>query len=216
MKFYQLVTLIRETKLSPEQLAPIFGVGSMTIRRWKDERGSKEVPRIYQRSVVEGVYQLLIDDHLDSSSETVAEVLAGCSSLSFAAVLKSLGVTSDATTSDLPQEDKMVIALHQIGVSEQRKKTVDTSTGALKKLKKMGEEWTRRITSLMDILRSHQLSSVDKLVAYGALFYLLCPLDLIPDQVPVVGYVDDFAILGFATTYYLRKFPKLMESDVHA
>jgi uncharacterized membrane protein YkvA (DUF1232 family) len=49
-------------------------------------------------------------------------------------------------------------------------------------------------------------------VAYGALFYLILPFDLIPDSIPVFGYVDDFGILGFAVAYYARKFPELKRS----
>ncbi len=30
----------------------------------------------------------------------------------------------------------------------------------------------------------------------GSLLYLLCPLDLIPDAIPVVGFLDDAAILA--------------------
>jgi len=32
----------------------------------------------------------------------------------------------------------------------------------------------------------------------GALIYLLSPIDLIPDAIPVIGYLDDAAVLAFA------------------
>jgi uncharacterized membrane protein YkvA (DUF1232 family) len=50
---------------------------------------------------------------------------------------------------------------------------------------------------------------MEKLSAYGALFYLITVFDLIPDTIPVFGVLDDFAILGIVTAYYLRKFPDL-------
>jgi len=32
----------------------------------------------------------------------------------------------------------------------------------------------------------------------GALIYVLSPIDLIPDGIPVIGYIDDAAVLAFA------------------
>lgn len=34
-------------------------------------------------------------------------------------------------------------------------------------------------------------------LAIGALIYFLSPVDLIPDVIPVVGYIDDAAVIGF-------------------
>ncbi len=40
-----------------------------------------------------------------------------------------------------------------------------------------------------------------------ALLYVLNPLDMVPDFIPGLGYIDDFAILTFSL--------KFMESDLH-
>jgi uncharacterized membrane protein YkvA (DUF1232 family) len=37
-----------------------------------------------------------------------------------------------------------------------------------------------------------------KVQIYGALGYLILPVDVIPDMLPVVGYVDDLGALGLA------------------
>jgi uncharacterized membrane protein YkvA (DUF1232 family) len=37
-----------------------------------------------------------------------------------------------------------------------------------------------------------------KVQIYGALGYLILPVDLVPDILPVVGYVDDLGALGLA------------------
>ncbi len=37
-----------------------------------------------------------------------------------------------------------------------------------------------------------------KSIIYGALGYLILPVDLIADIVPVIGYVDDLAVMGAA------------------
>ena len=34
----------------------------------------------------------------------------------------------------------------------------------------------------------------------GALAYVVCPIDVIPDVIPVVGYLDDIGVLGYALT----------------
>ncbi len=34
----------------------------------------------------------------------------------------------------------------------------------------------------------------------GALIYFVSPVDLIPDMIPGVGYVDDAAVIAFALT----------------
>ncbi len=66
---------------------------------------------------------------------------------------------------------------------------------------------------LTHAIRSKKLSLADKLVAYGGLFYLILPFDLIPDSIPVFGYVDDFGILGFASAYYFKRFPGLFPRE---
>lgn len=37
-----------------------------------------------------------------------------------------------------------------------------------------------------------------------AILYFVWPIDLIPDIIPVVGYLDDIAVAGAAILYYLR------------
>ncbi|KRF30530.1 YkvA family protein [Paenibacillus sp. Soil787] len=49
-----------------------------------------------------------------------------------------------------------------------------------------------------------------KVQIYGALGYLILPLDLVPDLLPIVGYVDDLSALGFA----LAAVAKSIDDDV--
>jgi uncharacterized membrane protein YkvA (DUF1232 family) len=79
--------------------------------------------------------------------------------------------------------------------------------------KKMGKEWRVRMSSLWTVLNSDELHTFDKCVAYGALFYLLMPFDLIPDSIPVIGSMDDFIILGFAVAYYVKRFPLIVKQS---
>jgi len=50
-------------------------------------------------------------------------------------------------------------------------------------------------------VRSKKIGLMGKIIAYGSLFYLLDPLDLIPDNIIGFGLIDDFAILGIAAIY---------------
>ncbi|MEC0147498.1 YkvA family protein [Paenibacillus alginolyticus] len=49
-----------------------------------------------------------------------------------------------------------------------------------------------------------------KVQIYGALGYLILPLDIIPDLLPIVGYVDDLSALGLA----LAAVAKSIDADV--
>jgi uncharacterized membrane protein YkvA (DUF1232 family) len=211
IKFNQVIDLMDEASLSPEQLAPYFGIGNMTLRRWKEQPGSKKIPSIYERSVLDGVYQLVIQGKLDPNSEKVRKILESASSLSFKAALKGLGV-EDALEEGGSQnhEEKFTVALSKIGFNDKHRAEVDKSEVKIQGYKKLGQTWSYRISSLWTVVRSNKLSLVDKLVAYGALFYLIFPFDLIPDHIPVIGLLDDYAMLGFAIAYYLKRFPELV------
>jgi len=43
-----------------------------------------------------------------------------------------------------------------------------------------------------------------KLVLLGAVAYIVLPIDLVPDVVPVVGWLDDLGALGVAWTIFKR------------
>jgi uncharacterized membrane protein YkvA (DUF1232 family) len=45
------------------------------------------------------------------------------------------------------------------------------------------------------------------LPALAGLIYLLSPIDLIPDFIPVVGYLDDMVILSLLVKLSIRLFP---------
>ena len=50
-------------------------------------------------------------------------------------------------------------------------------------------------------LQSAQVSKSDKAIIIGALGYMISPLDVIPDAIPIAGLTDDFAVL----LYVLKK-----------
>lgn len=44
-------------------------------------------------------------------------------------------------------------------------------------------------------LQSDKISTKDKAIIVGALGYLISPLDVVPDAIPIVGLGDDLAVL---------------------
>ena len=54
------------------------------------------------------------------------------------------------------------------------------------------------------LLSSHDVPRRKKLVLAALIPYLLMPFDLVPDFIPVAGYLDDAVIVAFALRYVLR------------
>lgn len=52
--------------------------------------------------------------------------------------------------------------------------------------------------------RDEQVPGWRKLVVVGAVAYVLLPIDLIPDLVPVLGWLDDIGAIGAALTFLSR------------
>ena len=60
-------------------------------------------------------------------------------------------------------------------------------------------------------------SLAPKAVIVGALLYFIAPFDLVPDAIPVVGYVEDIALVAGVTAALadlLRRFKKKKEQEV--
>ncbi len=211
MKIQKLVNILRPTGLSPEDLAPRLGVSSMTYRRWLRAPAGRELPPKYESTIREGIHRLIAENLLDTKSDAVAEFLRQSSASFFDAALRGLDMEIPAEFLALASnhEDQVTLGLSQIGANSAKQKEVNESVKKIRGFESFGAEWKKRVKTLLLVIQSRKLGLVDKLVAYGALFYLITPFDLIPDSIPVVGYIDDFAILGFAVAFYLHKFPKL-------
>ena len=55
------------------------------------------------------------------------------------------------------------------------------------------------------LARDSRVSMLDKLLVLGAGFYLVMPLDLIPDFLPFFGEVDDLVVLFMAIRRLIRR-----------
>ncbi len=198
---------MRETGLSPEALAERMGISNMTVRRWMKRPHGENVGLLYEKGIQDAVYKMALEGILPIDSPSYQYVLKTTRNLSFTAILKSLGFGNSLQKGPSFSPDRLMVGLSQIGSKESRKNEVDGNYEKIWTFSRLGRDWRERISTLMKVLSSKgRISSRDKLVAYGALFYLLCPLDLIPDNIPVFGLMDDYVVLGLASAYYVHKY----------
>jgi len=57
-------------------------------------------------------------------------------------------------------------------------------------------ELIEAVLSLYVLLSEGNVAAVTKVLIISALGYFICPIDAIPDALPVVGYSDDLAIVA--------------------
>lgn len=91
-----------------------------------------------------------------------------------------------------------------------------TQNGFVEKIgkiaKRAGAKLVYAALILFYMLQSDKVSVRDKAVIIGALGYLISPLDVIPDAIPLAGLSDDLAVL----VYVLHKVWNDANDDVKA
>lgn len=80
------------------------------------------------------------------------------------------------------------------------------------KVKKKTEELKLEVTALFIALKKKQTPWYAKAAAGVTVAYALSPIDIIPDFIPVLGYLDDIIILPLLAVVAIKLIPKeLME-----
>ena len=57
-------------------------------------------------------------------------------------------------------------------------------------------------------LRDKAVPLWKKWMGLGALIYVISPLDLIPDWIPVIGWLDDLGVVALCSWYFVREVRK--------
>jgi uncharacterized membrane protein YkvA (DUF1232 family) len=55
-----------------------------------------------------------------------------------------------------------------------------------------------------------------RLGAIGIVVYVLSPIDLIPDVIPVIGWLDDIVLVPLAIRFMLNRLPAHLRADIGA
>lgn len=71
-----------------------------------------------------------------------------------------------------------------------------------KKLKKYAKKAGRELAllglELWYVIKDPETPPWAKTAAMGALVYFVCPFDVIPDFIPVIGLTDDYGVMAYA------------------
>ncbi len=76
--------------------------------------------------------------------------------------------------------------------------------------KKAGVKLIYCVLLAREVVKSPDVPAAQKALIIGALGYFICPLDAIPDVIPVAGFTDDLAAIIFAIrTVYVHITPEM-------
>lgn len=82
-------------------------------------------------------------------------------------------------------------------------------------MQRLGERWSRRARALKNDVVAVSLAYRDprvpwyaRLLAVCVVAYALSPIDLIPDPIPVLGYLDDLVLVPLGIALVVRLIPR--------
>lgn len=160
--------------LSPERVASATQISNMTIRRLLKKKESLAVPPRYQlqvRAFLQAGEGKPSPDGLATLIEGNGLELGGGD---FRELLEELRESGENCKDAARVEESA------------RSKLGDPSIGnALKE----------NVRKILEAVRSKEVGLKERALGVGALLYFVNPFDLVPDAIPGVGYVDDFAVL---------------------
>jgi uncharacterized membrane protein YkvA (DUF1232 family) len=210
-----LLTICREARLSPEEMAKRMDVSNMTVRRWMGKPGATKLPKIYSEALESAVFELMKESRLDPASAIAQDVMSHSQFRSFRAAIDSLGLSKDLLeTPGQKEEDRLMAALAQMGADSEKKRLVEKKWPEILSFRNKSEAWSKCIETLLAVIQSKEQILRNKLMVYGSLFYLICPFDLIADFIPAVGYLDDLAVLGIVSNFFIGEFAALRKKTV--
>ena len=69
---------------------------------------------------------------------------------------------------------------------------------------------------LFGLVTDPRVAMVDKLLVFGAIAYIVTPIDLIPDFIPVLGQLDDLVVVPLGLALAIRLIPKHLFAEHRA
>jgi len=88
--------------------------------------------------------------------------------------------------------------------------------GALARARSHARRLKRDAYALYFVMRDHRTPWYVRAVAAGVVAYALSPFDLIPDFVPVLGYLDDLVIVPLGVALVVKLVPADVLADCRA
>jgi uncharacterized membrane protein YkvA (DUF1232 family) len=86
----------------------------------------------------------------------------------------------------------------------------------ISKLKNRAKAWKRHLFVLYLAYRDPRVPWYAKLFALCVVAYAFSPIDLIPDFIPILGYVDDLIVVPLGIALALRMIPAPVLADCEA
>lgn len=178
----QLKSYLKKHSLSPETFATQVKISNMTIRRMLKETGSAKISEKY---------------HATFDAATAAHPAGEIAGENGAENFDFSGAENDFTEllADLEKQGTDCVNEQKIQ-SDAEQKTKDPLVGNSLKSK---------VFWLLNVVRDRNGGFKSKAIALGALLYFINPIDLIPDATPVVGYLDDYAVLSLSAALIIKQ-----------
>ena len=83
----------------------------------------------------------------------------------------------------------------------------------LENMNHKAERLKKELTSLYYAYQNPETGLLPKIIIILALSYALSPVDLIPDFIPVLGYIDDLIILPLLISLSIKLIPENIMND---
>ncbi|WP_413581167.1 YkvA family protein [Bdellovibrio sp. HCB288] len=204
MKISQISKISKDTGLSPEKLAVYFQVSNMTLRRWLKKGGTVRVPAQYDTNLYQGILTMVKDGVIDKDHECVKEAYEFSQSLFANNSFMMMDLQATQFEQSGGNEDGLMDLCLRLGQRDDSLTYVQNNETTLQGLQNKSPSIREKVMTLWNVLKDGDLQKTSKYVAVGAMYYLVFPFDFIPDSVPGVGLLDDYAILSIAVDHYLR------------
>ena len=164
-----LTKYLAQKELSPETFAKEAKISGMTVRRWLLRPSAQPIPEKYHATL-----DLVTENR---QPEPVP--------FDMHSVLEQSGSSFEGLISELEESGRKCQDLEKL----------EKDTKAKFKDKNIGKELRSQVNLVLKSIFSKKLPLKYKAICIGAVLYFINPFDLIPDAIPVVGYLDDFAVL---------------------